>query len=513
MKLKTLYDWLGRAVKRSSLAQSQTARVASLEHDFAEHPSRGLTPVSLAAILEQAEQGDLAAQCDLFEDMEEKDPHIHTEMAKRKRALLGLDWTLEPPRDATAAERKAAEQVTEWLGDLENFEDLLFDMADAIGKGYACLELAWRREGGWLLPRASYRPPRWFTVRRDRILLRTDDGRGEALWPFGWIAHVHKAKSGYVARAGLHRVLAWPYLFKNYSVRDLAEFLEIYGIPARIGTYPNGASEQEKATLLQAVMSVGHHAAGIMPEGMMLEFKEAASGAADPFRAMIDWCEASQSKAILGGTLTTTAANTGLGSNLGEIHDEVRHDLLVSDARQIAGTLSRDLVWPLVALNLPGIERGRAPRFQFHTHQPEDLATFADAIPKLVGIGMNIPRAWAHERLQIPEAGKDEPALVTAAPASPAATAAAGAGHACCGAGPEPDAIDRLGEELDRQARPAIEGLVDQIKEELAAATSLEDFQERMLRRYAHLDPGELADTLALAFSLADLNGRLDARS
>ncbi len=328
----------------------------------------------------------------------------------------------------------------------------------------------------------------------------------------GWISHIHKAKSGYVARGGLHRVLAWPFLFKNYSVRDLAEFLEIYGIPARIGTYPTGASDKEKNTLLQAVMNIGHHAAGIMPEGMQIEFKEAVKGAADPFQAMIRWCEASESKAVLGGTLTTSAENTGLGSNLGFVHNEVRHDLLVSDARQIAGTLTRDLIWPLVALNIPGIERGRAPRFIFHTHEPEDIARYADALPKLVGIGMQIPRTWAHERLQIPEADPDEPALSTAATTPAAATAAASAHHACCSAGTAPDAIDRLGDQLDRQTRPAIEGLVDQIKAELAAATSLEDFQERLLRRYAHLDTGELADTLALAFSLAELQGRLEVK-
>nr|WP_169697819.1 DUF935 family protein [Methylophaga nitratireducenticrescens] len=43
-----------------------------------------------------------------------------------------------------------------------------------------------------------------------------------------------------------------------------------------------------------------------------------------------------------GGTLTSTAENTGLGSNLGDIHNEIRKDLLVSDAEQIAETINRD---------------------------------------------------------------------------------------------------------------------------------------------------------------------------
>ncbi|MFP3599880.1 DUF935 family protein, partial [Chryseobacterium sp. SIMBA_029] len=61
-------------------------------------------------------------------------------------------------------------------------------------------------------------------------------------------------------------------------MRDLAEFLEIYGLPMRLGTYPGGATEDEKFTLLRAVMDIGHRAAGIIPQGMQIDFKEAAKG-------------------------------------------------------------------------------------------------------------------------------------------------------------------------------------------------------------------------------------------
>nr|WP_250636881.1 DUF935 family protein [Pseudomonas aeruginosa] len=36
--------------------------------------------------------------------MEERDAHLFAEMSKRKRAILGLDWAVEPPRNASAAE-------------------------------------------------------------------------------------------------------------------------------------------------------------------------------------------------------------------------------------------------------------------------------------------------------------------------------------------------------------------------------------------------------------------------
>ena len=78
-----------------------------------------------------------------------------------------------------------------------------------------------------------------------KIITRFEPVDGAELAPFTWIVHKHQAKSGYLSRSGLHRILAWPFLFKNYAVRDLAEFLEIYGLPLRLGKYPSGASPDD----------------------------------------------------------------------------------------------------------------------------------------------------------------------------------------------------------------------------------------------------------------------------
>ncbi|MEJ1358328.1 MAG: DUF935 domain-containing protein [Candidatus Sedimenticola sp. (ex Thyasira tokunagai)] len=514
-----LKDWLGRSAKRNQLDEDQSSRIGWVGKEFENHPTRGLTPSRLASILANAEQGDLIAQLDLYEDMEEKDAHIFTELSKRKRVLQGLDWNIVPPRNATPQEEKVADQVAEWFEDLDNFEDIIFDMADGIGKGFSNLEIDWQREEKFLLPHLTHRPARWFTVDqadRDKLLLRTDSGQGDELWPFKWITHIHKAKSGYIARGGLHRVLAWPFLFKNYSVRDLAEFLEIYGIPARLGTYPSGASDKEKRTLLQAVVNIGHNAAGIIPEGMMLEFKDAAKGAAGPFQSMIEWCEASESKAILGGTLTTSAQSTGMGSNLGDVHNEVRHDLRDADARQIAGTLTRDMVWPMTALNLPGIAPNRAPRFQFETQEPEDIKLMSEALPELVNIGFRIPRSWGHEKLQIPEAEEGEEVLGIATPAVPPKEKGANPGQAATAAAKaeaaEPDLVDQQTTQLQEETTLNIDDLYDRIRTLMNEVETMEELQDRLVEAYNYMDIDELSKVMQLGMSAAELAGRFDVQ-
>jgi len=516
-----ILDASGNPIKRAELVEPQTSKLAQLHREFASHPSRGLTPLKLARILDAAEQGDTRSQHELFLDMEEKDAHIYAEMGKRKRALLTVDWDIVPPRNASATERKLAGYAKELIQDVPNFEDVILDALDGIGHGFSCQEIEWELLGSeWLPKEISHRPQGWFQTDREthtEIRLRDNSLDGQALQPFGWITHTHKAKSGYIARCGLHRVLCWPYLFKNYSVGDLAEFLEIYGLPLRLGKYQAGASDEEKSTLLRAVMSIGHDAAGIIPEGMAIEFQEAAKGASDPFMAMIDWVEKSQSKAILGGTLTSQADGKSSTNALGNVHNEVRHDLMVSDAAQLAGTLTRDLVYPLLALNKGGVDdRRRLPRFKFMFDDGEDLGVLAEALPKLVGVGMQIPAAWAHERAGIPEA--EEGAVVLGVPkpaentgALKIALAALNAKGAKVELFPDQEALDAMIEYiapdiLQGQAVAALKPVLELI----AASADYAEVHAALSEIFPAMDTQQLEETLARAMFVAGVWGKLN---
>lgn len=402
---------------KDQLTQSQTENRSMTAYgaEF-EHPAIGLTPLKIHALLTQAEAGNMNAMLALFEDMEERDLHLLAEMSKRKRTVAKLDWSIKAPKNADANEQKYTEVISELMGIIENFEDIITDSLDAIGKGFSCHELHWVREGNvWLINDMQWHVPQRFIIDpfNQRKLLLAGNGLGddEPLWENAWLVHTHKAKSGYLVRGGLHRALVWSYVFKNYSVRDLAEFLEIYGLPLRLGTYPAGATDGEKLTLLRAVMEIGHRAAGIIPQGMMIDFKEAAKGSSDPFMDMIKWCEMSQSKAILGGTLTSQADGKSSTNALGKVHEETRLEIRDSDAKQLASSISRDVIGALMRINYPNVSPRRYPKFVFDLAETEDIGVYSEALPKLVGIGMQIPAPWAHKRLGIPMVSGDEPVL------------------------------------------------------------------------------------------------------
>lgn len=523
----------GQPIKTESLAQPQTAHYSHLQRELQTHPTRGLTPSKLASILDQAEQGDLLAQFDLYEDMEEKDGHIAAELGKRRRALL-VEWSVVPPDNPSPVEKRNAELLAEMVGEIPDFEDVLFDVTDAIGKGFSCCELEWHKPGKYWVPKTiTHRPQSWFTVHRgyrQELRLRSNttvDGIvGEPLNPFGWITHVHKAKSGYLERTAMFRQLVWPYLFKNYSVGDLAEFLEIYGLPVRIGKYPSGASEKEKMTLLRALVGIGHNAAGIIPSGMELDFLDAATGDPKAFELMITWCERTQSKVILGATLTSGSDGKSSTNALGNVHNEVRKDLRDSDIRQACSTITRDLLYPMAALNgLAPEGMRRCPVFKLDVGETEDIKAYAEALPKLVDIGFEIPAQWAQERVGIPQPENGErvlraPAAMVWQPDVAAATGrvpystrfqgvAAAAGQAPADQQPaSPQGAMRP--RLAAAIRPRAAAWVDKIRELVQSAATLEEIRDGISALDPDMSLDDYAAAMAEALAAAQLAGRYE---
>lgn len=492
--------------------------------------THGLTPARLRHILADAEQGNIMEQHTLFADMEDRCEHLACEIGKRKRALLTLDWDIIPGSDDAKA-RKIAEQVRAMVDMLPSVEDMIMDLADAIGHGFAALEIQWGLENGWHIPTALvFRPQSWFQcLWTDRNQLRLRDGSacGAELWPCGWIVHTHKSKSGWLPRSGLFRVVAWAYLIRAYALNANIAYTQIHGLPLRLGKYPPGSTEEDKKALLHALRCLGQDAAGIIPAGMEVLFQTPTTTTQDIPGMLVTRCEQGMSKAILGGTLTTQADGKTSTNALGTVHNEVRRDLLVADAMQLASTLSQQLLAPLCMLNLGVTDRKLLPWWRFDTQEAGDLALYADALPKLAPY-MKISRKFVHERLKLPEAleeedifrdetsGDDEPD----APGSqtprkrqnedgePASLTVAANSTAT---GDDKDELDRMCDSANAAMADAATALLAPLFSEVQAGLSPEELEERLAELYPAMDAEQLTDILSRLFFVAQLWGRTDA--
>ena len=508
----------------------QTADLVALHNDYIASLTGGLTPKRLEALLRAADEGDIVGQHTLFAEIEDRDEHIHAELSKRRRALLSIPWRIEPGKAGGKRAEAVAMAVREQVEAIPDFEDVILDMADAIGHGFACLEIEWSHDGSRHLPAGlHHRPQNWFMLplhsrdgRDGTLRLRDNTPEGQELWGLGWIVHKHRSKSGIFARAGLFRVLCWTYLLKQYCRGDFSQFLEIHGLPMRLGKYPSSASDEEQKTLLNALRMLGSDAAGIIPEGMEIEFKEAARGSEKPFMAMHDLCETGQSKAILGSTLTTDTK--GVGSQaLGEIHNEVRLDILASDARQLAGSLTRQLLAPLAYLNEAVTDPALLPRFVFDPSRPEDLEKLAKSLPELALV-MDIPARWAHERAGIPMPEEGEAVLARkdgvtkSAPPTPEADAPAEATAALAAEGgddpryPDQDAVDAA-TVPDAVLTALARDMLAPILAEAEAGVAPEVFLGKLAELYPKMDTTTLEELTTRVLFVGELWGRLSAQT
>lgn len=516
--------------------QSDAEALALLRSEFLASLTGGLTPARLNALLANADAGDIVDMYRLFADIEDRDEHIHAELSKRRRALLGPQWTIMPGKGAGTAKspdkraQAIAEAVRGQFDAIPDFEDMVLDLADGIGHGFAALEIEWGFDGRAHVPvRLHHRPQTWFQLPPrscgDGNTLRLRDGsmEGVALTPLGWVLHRHRSKSGWLARSGLFRVLVWTFLLKGYARGDFAEFLEIHGLPLRVGTYPTTATPEDKAALKRAIRAIGHDAAGIIPEGMLIDFKEAAKGSEKPFEAMLNHCERGQSKAILGGTLTSQADGKSSTNALGKIHDEVRLDILASDARQIASTITQQILMPLAVLNLGVSDPALLPWFQFDTSDTADLKELAEALPKLASV-MRIPASWAHEKAGIPLPEGDEPVLSAAGqaqappssgkPKTASLSAASGADGLTEGGQasfPDQDALDAA--EVPAAAlQQAMEALTASLVAGLGHGKTPDELLAALASHYPRMDTRDMEEHLARALFMAEVWGRVSAQ-
>lgn len=522
MAKSRLVDRYGNPIELNVLTESiGRPTLTGIRSVWAQTPIAGnLTPTRLAQILIDADTNEPRYYLTLAEEMEEREPHYASVLGTRKRAISGLPVSVEAASD-DAGDVKLADAVRE-LTRAPAFGDMVDDALDALGKGYSAVEIMWNRGAQWTIDRYERIDPRFFRFDMETLsqlrLLDDEHIMGTPLPPYKFIVHKPKLKSGLPVRGGLARLASAAYLCKAFTLTDWMAFAEVFGMPLRLGRYGPNPTQEDINTLITAVANIGTDAAAILPDSMRIEFQEAAkaSGGDKLFLALADWLDRQTSKAVLGQTSTSDAQSVGLGSNTASVHDEVRGDILASDARQLENTLNRDLVRPYIDLNY-GPQKAY-PRVCLPIVEPEDLALLADALQKLVPLGLRVGVSTVRDKFGLPDPDDDEDVLKPAAtPAAPAAAApppaanSAASVRAAIAAGvrqalnaaqakvPTADDIDALADAALADWEPLIGPLVDPIQQLAENAATPEEFKAGLAKLIEQTDAGALIQSIATA--------------
>lgn len=510
-----LLDQYGKPI-RASAAQLReevaTPTLAGVRPVISGHPADGLTPARLAAILRNADEGHGLDYLELAEEIEERDLHYAAVLGTRKRAVAQLPITVEAASD-DAEHVRHRDFVAEWVKS-GVLEEALFDMLDAIGKGFSVMEIMWRTEPGLIVPgELKFRPARWFEpdpADGETVMMKSGALR-EPLAPHKFVVHKHPQKSGLLLRSGLARLAMWAWMYKAFTLRDWAVFVQNYGQPMRVGRYGPEATKAEKDVLWRAVSNIAGDCAAIIPRGMEIEFVEAGDkkdGSA-LYQARADWLDRQISKAVLGQTTTTDAISGGHA--VSQEHRLVQEDIERADARVLSVTLTRQLAAPIVAFNFG--PQAAYPVLRIGRPDEVPLKDIVAAVKDLGPQGLRVEASEIRDRLGLSEpeegaeviGGRAAPVNVPNPP-PPSLQSIRRLVLSRHATAPDPELLEALTERTARDAAGAMAALTDQVQELMAqSGGDLRVFGERLAA--LQLDPSDLARAIGQGMAVAHLAG------
>lgn len=518
-----IFDAYGQEYSPPRMPDMRGPGAVMVRDRWSSYPSKGLTPERLAAILKEADQGDIYRQSELFEEMEEKDGHLASVLQTRKLAVGGLSWEILPASDDDRA-REYAEYIEGALRSFDDWDGMILDLMDSVGKGQSLSTLTWSMDDGqalivdsqWIHPKnLTFIGKQGKRLNAPRLLTKTEPVYGEDLVPFQYIYHQYKGRSGHPSRQGLLRVCAWMYLFKNYDLKDWVAFAEVFGMPLRVGRFDPNTSEPDKETLYQAVVNLGSDAAAIISKSTDIEIiKTEAKGSADFYQKLADYCDKQNSKAVLGQTATTDETPGRLGG--GQEKDAVRQDLLEADAKAMQKILRKDIFRPIIGFNKGWDQIDLTPYLKFAYEPPEDRQMEANTY-KTVIRDIGLPVSWQHlyEKFGIPEPQQGEETVGRSEAAPPGARQ--------LGLSVKLDdqslidknrqaTMDDLADEALGESAGKFKELLKPVQQLINGASSLHEIRLELAGIYPQMDTKDLEDLVAKAVLLAELAGRLSVK-
>lgn len=389
-----------------SAPAGQDARDMRTYDAWNDHPGYAVTPQGILATFREAERGNPARQCDLFDDLIENDAHLRNLFEQREQAVAGKPWVVQAAGGHTTGNDDDETTAARVLGEslrampmIQVFRHLL-----SVNRyGWSAIEIDW---GLVVLEGRPWIVPTWLTpVPARRFRIATLDGSGaldelrlyaDVNRPLGdelragkWITM--RRSLSRLARGGLMRTAAWPAMGKRLGYRDWLVLSQKFGLPLPVATYPKG--EDDLIDIAEkAVRMIGTDGGAAIPDDVKIEFKDAMTGDnSKTHGGLIAHCNAEMSKLVNGSTLSNDNAGSGGASYaLGEVHASVRWDNVLYDAEELQEAFRTQVFAPFMKFNNL---RGAPPMLKLQVVRDLDPKSRTDIAVKLkneLGVDVSI---------------------------------------------------------------------------------------------------------------------------
>jgi len=366
-----------------------------------------------------------------YQEMEEKDPHLFSVLQIRKKAITGLPWDVLPYVSGKGEEAKRRDQIIAWtvkesLKGIPKFKDDKFELLDGIAKGFAVSEIIWGMDENRVYVKAIHsRKQSRFVFGLDgelRLLTDKNPFSGEVMPDRKFLVFCNQPYAENPYGTAILKECYWYWWFKKNCVKWWAIFSEKFAAPHLDVTYPSsGLSDQEKEKIDNFIDNFQSETGVRHPEGVVIKLLEAVRRGEGGYQSFMDYCDDQISKAVLCQTLTTSEGRRSGSMALGNVHADVRQDVLEDDTGSLDVSINQLGHW-IVDYNFANVDG--YPTYVTSAEAPEDLVTLASrdkilfAPTQSNGLGVPIAKKYFYGRYNIPEPKEGEELLETGLPVS-----------------------------------------------------------------------------------------------
>jgi hypothetical protein len=352
------------------------------------------TPAQVKDALRAGDSGTISLMADLVEAVM-ADDRVQGVLSTRTHGLLGLECKFFGEQEqvealeghkALGGHPGVPGDWTAMVPECELAQLTAWGILLGVGLG-ELVEGEEHGDDGRIVPTLKIWHPRW--LRWDLVdstwKLMTSEGEIEITPGDGrWVMYLPYG-SQRPWTLGAWRPIAFAWVLKQFALHDRARHSEVLGSPWRVGKATGESTEGARENLLRWLRSLGRETAMVLPQGWEVSVVEATGQSYEIYGTQIEWADRAIAITLAGQFVTTEGTK---GFSNGNIHAEIKRDLIVFTAETLSTTLRAQVVVPWANDNWG--DRDLAPWPRWDTTPPIDkqlealaLATLGDAIGKL----------------------------------------------------------------------------------------------------------------------------------
>jgi SPP1 gp7 family putative phage head morphogenesis protein len=333
--------------------------------------------------LKAADKGKRKALYDLYEDLL-IDMTLSDSMEKRIEAITNAELVFKDKNGDPVDE-------IDRLMETEEFEEFLTEAMKTKFWGYTVVEFDFAN--GF---KPYFVPRKHILIDRGEIAMQETDEAGTPYRDSDFFLEI-----GYAKDYGLIYKAAPYVIYKRGGFGDWAQYVEIFGMPFRIGKY-NNYDEATRQELIKALEQAGSAAIAVIPKEGDIEYRDnKSSGSGEIYDNLRKACNEEILIGILGQTMTTL---NGSSKSQGEVHLEVQENKHKSDRKFIQRILNHKL--------LPLLEKRGWPVAGGYWSFPEA----GETVPMVDRVGIieratkmvKVPAWYVYDALGIPQPKEDD---------------------------------------------------------------------------------------------------------